>query len=200
MFDSDMCQKIFEILPTPMFIVDYEIRIKHCNVAALSLLNASIDDVIDRRGGTALHCINSNNSVGGCGCTDSCKSCTILNSVTSTFDPGINVIQEPAKLIIYINGKITQVEALITTLVLDTETSLLMIENITELTALKSLIPMCSSCKNIRNDANYWKSVEDYIVEITDADVTHGMCPDCIKKHHPELADEILKEEKDYKY
>jgi DNA-binding response OmpR family regulator len=44
---------------------------------------------------------------------------------------------------------------------------------------LKGLIPICSHCKKIRNDNGYWQQLEVYIREHSDAEFTHGLCPDC---------------------
>jgi len=44
---------------------------------------------------------------------------------------------------------------------------------------LQGLLPICCYCKNIRDDQNYWKQVEDYLAEHTDARFSHGICPRC---------------------
>ncbi len=56
---------------------------------------------------------------------------------------------------------------------------------------LKGLLPMCAWCKKIRDDKGYWKKVETYIAEHSDASFTHGICPDCLKKRDPELYERI---------
>lgn len=55
------------------------------------------------------------------------------------------------------------------------------------ITTLKTLIPMCASCKNIRNDEGFWEEVDEYITKNTDSNITHGICPDCTKKLYPNL-------------
>jgi PAS domain S-box-containing protein len=47
---------------------------------------------------------------------------------------------------------------------------------------LRGLIPICAWCKRIRNDYGYWEQLELYIKNHSDADFTHGMCPDCARK------------------
>lgn len=51
-----------------------------------------------------------------------------------------------------------------------------------EVKRLGGLLPICASCKKIRNDQGYWQQVEEYISERTDADFTHGVCPECVEK------------------
>lgn len=57
---------------------------------------------------------------------------------------------------------------------------------------LSGLLPICSSCKKIRDDKGYWKQIEFYISEHSQAEFSHGICPDCIKKNYPDLADKVL--------
>lgn len=47
---------------------------------------------------------------------------------------------------------------------------------------LQGLLPICSYCKKIRNDRNYWQQVEGYISERSEAQFSHGICPDCYAK------------------
>ena len=47
---------------------------------------------------------------------------------------------------------------------------------------LQGLLPICSYCKKIRNDQNYWEQVEQYIEEHSEAEFSHGICPDCFEK------------------
>lgn len=53
---------------------------------------------------------------------------------------------------------------------------------------LSGLLPICSSCKKIRNDEGYWEQLEIYISEHSEAEFSHGICPDCCKKLYPEYA------------
>jgi DNA-binding response OmpR family regulator len=50
-----------------------------------------------------------------------------------------------------------------------------------EVRNLERLLPICPSCKNIRNDKEQWQPVEAYISKVTDAQFSHGVCPDCYK-------------------
>ena len=54
---------------------------------------------------------------------------------------------------------------------------------------LRGIVPICSYCKQIRDDKGYWSQVEAYVEKYTDAEFSHGICPDCIKKHFPEIAE-----------
>jgi phosphoserine phosphatase RsbU/P len=54
---------------------------------------------------------------------------------------------------------------------------------------LQGLLPICSYCKKIRNDRNYWEQVDAYITSHSEAQFSHGVCPDCYEMHlKPQLA------------
>lgn len=58
---------------------------------------------------------------------------------------------------------------------------------LTEVKQLRGIIPICATCKNIRDDKGLWQKVEAYIEEHSDADFSHSMCPDCAKSYYEEL-------------
>jgi PAS domain-containing protein len=55
---------------------------------------------------------------------------------------------------------------------------------------LSGLVPICSSCKKIRDDRGYWRTVERYLSEHSDAQLTHGLCDECLRRLYPDLAPE----------
>ena len=55
------------------------------------------------------------------------------------------------------------------------------LEFTTQIRALKELIPICMYCKRVRDDANYWDQVENYIHEHTGSNFSHGICPTCFE-------------------
>lgn len=61
---------------------------------------------------------------------------------------------------------------------------------ISEVKTLSGLLPICSNCKKIRDDKGYWKQIESYIMDHSDAEFSHGICQDCAKKLYPGLVDE----------
>ncbi len=52
---------------------------------------------------------------------------------------------------------------------------------------LSGLLPICASCKKIRNDKGYWQQIENYIEERSEAEFTHGVCPDCAKRLYGDI-------------
>ncbi|MBU1565497.1 MAG: hypothetical protein KJ630_07700 [Proteobacteria bacterium] len=56
-----------------------------------------------------------------------------------------------------------------------------------EVKTLSGLLPICCSCKKIRDDQGYWSEVEDYFCDRMDLQLTHGFCPECVARLYPGL-------------
>ncbi len=56
-----------------------------------------------------------------------------------------------------------------------------------ELRILRGLLPICASCKKIRDDTGYWTQIEGYIRDHSEAEFTHSICPDCAKRLYPDF-------------
>lgn len=74
------------------------------------------------------------------------------------------------------------------------EKTALLERTLARVNTLHGLIPMCSLCKKIRDDAGFWTRVESYISKHTDARISHGLCPDCLRKEYPDDAEKILRQ------
>ncbi len=61
-------------------------------------------------------------------------------------------------------------------------------ETLADVKTLSGLLPICASCKHIRDDKGYWHQVESYIQEHSSAVFTHGLCPKCSQKIYPKTA------------
>jgi PAS domain S-box-containing protein len=64
-------------------------------------------------------------------------------------------------------------------------------EALSKIKTLSGLLPICAWCKKIHDDKGYWKKVETYVEEHSDASFTHGICPECLKKVSPDTYEEI---------
>ena len=75
-----------------------------------------------------------------------------------------------------VGAQVIQLQTELANRVRDLETALEQVKQ------LQGLLPMCSYCKKIRDEENYWQRVEDYIIAHSDATCSHGICPDCWEK------------------
>ena len=60
-------------------------------------------------------------------------------------------------------------------------------EALTPVKTLRGLLPICSHCKSIRDDQGYWGQIEAYIGNHSEAEFSHGICPECAKKYYPDF-------------
>lgn len=60
---------------------------------------------------------------------------------------------------------------------------------------LSGILPICSGCKKIRDDAGYWKEVESYISEHSEAWFSHGLCPDCFRRYLGQYQEMVAEDE-----
>jgi len=63
-------------------------------------------------------------------------------------------------------------------------------ETLDEVRQLRKMLPICASCKRIRDDDGYWQDVADYLHQHAALDFTHGLCPDCLARLYPDLQEE----------
>lgn len=59
-----------------------------------------------------------------------------------------------------------------------------------EVRTLRGLLPICSSCKKVRDDEGYWQQIEGYVRDHSHVEFSHSLCPDCAKRLYPELMPE----------
>ena len=62
-------------------------------------------------------------------------------------------------------------------------------QSIARVNTLGGLLPICANCNKIRDDKGYWNRLEAYIQDHSEAEFTHGICPECIEKLYPEIQD-----------
>ncbi len=96
--------------------------------------------------------------------------------ITKPFDA------EELRARVQVGGRVVQLQRSLANRVRELEVAL------TRVKQLQGLLPICSYCKKIRNDGNYWQQVESYIAERSEAEFSHGICPDCFERFvKPEL-------------
>ena len=191
---SDFLRLIFEVIPLPIFIVDEDVVVCGINSAAQKMLDVSPVQALFKRGGEVFHCIHSTEATEGCGRAPACKDCAIRNAVNESFKGG-KTYRRRTKAELKSGNEINEIELLITAATFTYNhkvLALLILEDITEITALRSIIPICSNCKKIRDDQSYWNSIETYFSKYLGIDFSHGICPECAKKLYPKFYNKSL--------
>ena len=187
---NDFLRNLFDALPSMLFVVDEDVRILFWNAAAAALVGTNAEQVIKKRGGEALHCIHATDVPEGCGRAEYCKDCVVRQSVNEAFR-GNKIFRKKTRMELQgSDDLLTEVYVLVTAAPFSYEGAayaLLALEDISELIQLRSILPICAGCKKIRNDKNYWETVEKYFTDHLDVEFSHSICPDCRASLYPEL-------------
>jgi PAS domain-containing protein len=182
---GDLQQLIFDAIPYPALVVDDDVRIQTCNAAALSLTGAhERKDLLTKRGGEAFNCLHATDAADGCGHGEACQYCVLRKSVYEVFADK-KIIKRQHKLELVHNHTTQVIQALITVApitVCARSLCAVFIEDISELVTLRTLTPICASCKKIRLQNNTWVRFEDYLRHHLQIKFEPGICPICKKK------------------
>lgn len=188
--DDAFLSAVLNALPSPVFVVDDDVRIIKANEAARPLVGEDASTIFLRRAGEALNCLHAIDVPEGCGRGPDCRTCVIRTSVGESF-ASKKVMRRATKMVLKQRDGTQVVYLLVTTAALSFDGKqyvILTIEDINELAELRRLIPICAACKKIRNEQQYWQSVEDYFKSHLDMDFTHGLCPECVDRLYPGMS------------
>jgi PAS domain-containing protein len=191
--DDDFYRIVLDAIPFPVFVVEDDMRIVDFNAAASKMLAQERELVISRRAGEALHCLHSTETPEGCGRAPFCQDCIIRNSVNESLR-GRKRIHQKVRMDIIRQGESTEALFLVTTVPCDYKERklvLVILEDISELLVLSSILPICANCKKINIDRKYWESVESYLKTHLEISFSHGLCPECVRKLYPEHSDAL---------
>lgn len=176
---------ILNAMPLPVFVVDDDMEIIAFNQSASQLLGSDPETVIRRRTGEVLHCVHSFETQGGCGRAPLCRDCILRNAVGECLREGKAIRRKALMEVTPKSAPARTIDLFVTAAPFEHQAggyALLVLQDITELVELRHIVPICSYCKKIRNDAQYWDSVELYIKTHIDVQFSHGICPECFEK------------------
>lgn len=186
---EDFSRSIFDASPAPVFIVDKDLYIHDANKASKTFFGIDLSTGRKRLCGNTLRCTHSVNCSGQCGTTKNCPDC-VLRQVAGIVPDGQTAFKRFADMSFDLDGSVKSFSFLVTGAPLeyaDKNYAVLTLEDVTELVELRRIVPICSYCRKVRDDSDYWQQVEDYFLKYTNVRFTHGLCPDCMKEHYAEL-------------
>lgn len=192
--ENGFMKSILDAFPHPVLVVDSDFRINMHNEAASHLMGSDPSRMLLQRSGEALQCMFTHAGESSCGRSSQCKDCELRNSVNLAFK-GKKVTRKRAKLKWQKGDRVQELFLLITTSPFyfkGKQFVLMTLEDMSELMELASILPICSGCKKIRDDQDYWGSLEHYFKRHLDVDFSHGLCPECVKTMYPEFSSRVV--------
>jgi hypothetical protein len=185
---SEFHRSILDAMPFPVLVLEESYRIIDTNNAAHQVIGMSAEEARAHRPGEVLRCIHASETTLGCGGTPFCKSCPIRKAVGKAFQ-GESPQRQVVKLLISGVDQMLESQYLMTVSSLNFENLplvLIILEDVREIS--HQILPICSSCKQVRSDENYWQSVESFLSTRLEVRCTHSLCPECAQKFFPEYA------------
>ena len=182
-----LLRAVLDAMPLPVFVIDREIRLVDRNEAGAKFLGDAGTGLLHRPPGEILHCVVALSSPGGCGTGAACPDCVLRGVIVASLEQDAPV-RRHGILVRMGEGGAKRLHLFATAAGIpgaDPALRLLILEDLTEFTELRELIPICAGCKKIRNDKNYWEQVEHYLARNLEMSFTHGMCPECLEKYYP---------------
>jgi hypothetical protein len=171
---------LFDTIPQLAFVLDPSWRVQAMNQAARAL-GVCAGKIQGKRYGEVIGCSHRRDDPRGCGFGSSCKTCLAKNIALEAIE-GMKTCRAKGKLE-FLTGKVIPVLVSASPFEYKHQKyAIIIVEDISLVTELQGLIPICAACKKIRDDKGYWNRVENYIEEHSEAEFTHDICPECSKE------------------
>jgi len=180
--DNAMLRAVLDAMPSAVFVVDADVRIIDANQAAHELIRSS--EPISQeslRAGEVLSCLHALDHTGGCGRSSDCGDCVIRGAVGDALE-GKARRRLRTRMNLSLDGRRQDVYFKVTASGLRHQArqlALLVLEDISAFAELRKIVPICAQCKKIRQDEDYWQSVENYVGQYLDLSFSHSYCPSC---------------------
>lgn len=181
---------IVEAIPLPVFLVDDQLHVYRLNEAADRLSWLDPAALLQRQGEDILHCLRHSGSIEGCGRGASCGTCVIRKSALECIAHR-KVERRNLKFEAHISDAKREIRVSVTFSPIPSEDDkvvLMVLEDLSEVTQLNELIPICMHCKKVRDDHEYWQQVESYFNSCIGVNFSHGICPECLREYYKETA------------
>lgn len=180
--DNAMLRAVLDAMPSAVFVVDADVRIMMANRAAHELIRSSgVPSPASLRAGEALHCLHAFDHPGGCGRSADCSDCVIRGAVGDALT-GKASRRLRTRMNLSLDGHRRDVYLQVTASGFEHQArqlALLVMEDISAFAELRKIVPICAQCKKIRQDEDYWQSVENYVGQYMDLSFSHSYCPSC---------------------
>ncbi len=186
--NKDYLEQILDLSPVMLLVSDKDVRILDANKAAENILGKSGESPKGNRCGDLIRCVHALEAEGGCGTSKFCPDCVIRNSVKKALQ-GKQIVRQYQSMRLQDEKRERPFHVQVSAAPIKVEGKdlvLLTLEDVTELYELREIIPICSVCKKVRTDEAYWEQVEGYLARHAGMKFSHGICPDCMKKHYPD--------------
>jgi len=187
----DYLRTVLDAIPAPLFVIDGDLLVRDANRAAVDWAGGPANALLKRLCGDVLRCRNALATGKRCGETEACPDCVVRTGVNRAMQNQATVRQKASMALQDPAGRTEAATLLVSASPFEHcehQYALVILEDITELMELRRLLPVCARCRRVRDDDDLWQSVEGYLARHTNVELSHGLCPDCMKELYPDQA------------
>ncbi|MBI5532946.1 MAG: hypothetical protein HY898_09540 [Deltaproteobacteria bacterium] len=185
---GELLRVVLDAVPSAVIVLDAQLNVVDLNRAASDAIGCDGPSTLRSACGEVVRCLNAMQAPAGCGTTPRCEHCVIRNGVRAASE-GQPPRRRLHRMFMVREGATREVHYLVTVTAFAFEQGeffLLNLEDVTEIAELRGLIPICASCKKVRNDQEFWEHVDSYLRKHTNLKFSHGLCPGCAERLYPE--------------
>lgn len=183
LYDEYFYKVLFDHLPVIVLVLDMDRRVHFANRYMEKMFGCNNAAIDLQQYGVMCKCIFAKDS-GMCGYTRQCEKCVLKNALLRAFTHHA-VTNAKGHITTQTAQGMRSHNLLITATPINISEEMLVLmtfEDLSSITQLNGLLPICSSCKRIRTAEGLWLNFEQYIEKHSEAQFTHDCCPDCLKR------------------
>lgn len=185
-------QALLDALPHMVFVVDEDLQILMANAVGLAAVGGNFNNIYNQRTGQAFSCLHAHETPGGCGRGTACQDCVIRNGVNAAFR-GDKAYRHRTKMVLKTPQGTEEVYIRVTAGTMEFDGRkrvLLTLEDVSDVIDIKGMVPICSHCKKIRVESQFWERLEIFFNKRLEVNFTHGLCPECMEQYFPGMGAE----------
>ncbi|MDO0822263.1 PAS domain-containing protein [Desulfosporosinus nitroreducens] len=186
---------LFDTIPQLALLLDPKCQVHALNRSAKAFFGYKGGEFKEASCGEVIRCVHHRDHPQGCGFSSVCPKCIVRNTALDAI-VGTETRRAKGKLE-FLTGQAMAILVSSSPFEYNQQGyAVIVIEDISLITELEGLIPICASCKKIRDDKGYWNRVESYIEAHSEAEFTHDICPECSEELYANMQAKIRKREK----
>jgi nitrogen fixation/metabolism regulation signal transduction histidine kinase len=181
--DGHFAKFLLKTMPLALMMVNKEVRVEVINEAAQKIFGISNEEAYLQKCGNILKCVNAY-SHEGCGECVVCMKCVLRKSVFEAMS-GKVISRNKGTFNVLHSDEVQIMNLLVTAAPMFFENNkmvIVLIEDVSLIAQLQGLIPICSVCHRINDESGEWMALEKYLMNHSEAELTHDICPVCSEK------------------
>ncbi len=178
---------VLDAMPHCVVVLGEGLDVRYLNSAARHEFGKTVDNDHGDTLGEALDCLHLGAASDACGQSEQCEQCVVRQAALDAAS-GQNAYRRCAVMQLHYGSDIRDVHLQVSASAVEDDAGKMVVislEDVSENVHLRGLLPVCTSCRTVRDDANYMRQVESYLRDKPVQDFSHGLCPDCQKQLKP---------------